>query len=167
LNLRERLPFIALIILSIAVVLGLVELIPHLRVDEPLLSFHPVDGQMAEKVSVVVDGDVLYPGLYDFDAGTPIGELLERAGCSEYPQTVQLIIGTDEALASPQRVDLNRAEQWLLEALPGIGPTKAAAIVQYRACHGPFTYIEQVQRVEGIGESTFQEIAPFLTVTGS
>ena len=166
-NLRERLPFIAIIILSIAVVVGLVELIPHLRVDEPVLSFQPSDGQTTDKVSVVVDGNVLYPGLYEFDAGTPIGELLERAGCSDSPQTVQLIVGADEALAEPQRVDLNRAGQWLLESLPGIGPTKAAAIVQYRACHGPFTYIEQVQRVECIGESTFQEIAPFLTVTGS
>jgi competence protein ComEA len=39
---------------------------------------------------------------------------------------------------SPQQVDINRADSWLLAALPGIGEAKAQAIINYRALHGPF-----------------------------
>ena len=61
-------------------------------------------------------------------------------------------------------VDINTADEALLDTLPGIGPSKAAAIVAYRNAHGPFAAIEDMQNVSGIGASTYAGLAPFITV---
>ncbi len=61
-------------------------------------------------------------------------------------------------------VDLNRAGAVELEQLPGIGPTRAAAIVAHRAEHGPFRSPGDLRAVPGIGEATFQTLAPLIVV---
>ncbi|HEV7367309.1 MAG TPA: ComEA family DNA-binding protein [Gemmatimonadales bacterium] len=48
-------------------------------------------------------------------------------------------------------LDINSATAAELDALPGVGPAKAAAILQYRQQHGPFTAIEELARVPGFG----------------
>lgn len=55
-------------------------------------------------------------------------------------------------------VDLNSATQQELEALPGVGPTKAAAIIKYRQKHGPFLRVEDLTEVNGIGQKTIATI---------
>jgi competence protein ComEA len=60
---------------------------------------------------------------------------------------------------SDGRIDLNRASAAELEALPGIGPAKAAAIVGHRDEHGPFGEPGDLRAVTGIGEKTFQGLA--------
>jgi len=55
-------------------------------------------------------------------------------------------------------VDLNTATaEQLAEALQGVGPAKAEAIVEYRQQHGPFTSIDQLLQVQGIGEATLEK----------
>ena len=49
------------------------------------------------------------------------------------------------------RLDLNRAGPAELKLLPGIGPSKAAAIVAYRQAHGPFASVSELRNVRGIG----------------
>ncbi|MBU6491024.1 ComEA family DNA-binding protein, partial [Patescibacteria group bacterium] len=66
--------------------------------------------------------------------------------------------------AAAALVNINTADATLLDTLPGIGPSKAAAIVEYRDVHGPFASIEDIQNVSGIGPSTYAGIAPFITV---
>lgn len=61
-------------------------------------------------------------------------------------------------------ININTADAELLDTLPGIGPSKAAAIIDYRTEHGPFARIEDIQNVSGIGPSTFADIQPFITV---
>ncbi len=61
-------------------------------------------------------------------------------------------------------VDLNRASAAELEQLPGIGPARAAAIVEYRERHGPFAVPGDLRGVSGIGEATFQDLAPLVVV---
>lgn len=53
-------------------------------------------------------------------------------------------------LADALRVDLNTADEDTLCLLPGIGPAKAKAIVEYREQHGPFVSLEQVALVKGV-----------------
>lgn len=47
-------------------------------------------------------------------------------------------------------LDVNRADAEALTELPGIGPAKAAAIVAYREEHGPFSSLEELEKVSGI-----------------
>jgi competence protein ComEA len=62
-------------------------------------------------------------------------------------------------------VDLNRASAAELETLPGIGPAKAAAIIDHREQHGPFRVPGDLRDVPGIGERTFQRLAELVTVS--
>ena len=61
-------------------------------------------------------------------------------------------------------ININTADATLLDTLPGIGPSKATAIVDYRIQHGPFAHIEDIQNVSGVGPSTFADIEPLITV---
>jgi len=64
----------------------------------------------------------------------------------------------------PQKIDINRAEAWLLEALPGIGESKAQAIIAYRQQNGGFKHITEITEVEGIGPAIYEEIKDLITV---
>jgi competence ComEA-like helix-hairpin-helix protein len=63
------------------------------------------------------------------------------------------------------KVDLNTATAADLEALPGIGPTYARRIIEYRQQRGPFTDISQIKEVRGIGEALYARINDRLTVS--
>lgn len=62
-------------------------------------------------------------------------------------------------------LDLNAAELDDLMGLPGIGETRAAAILDYRARRGPFQSPEELMEVPGIGPATFEQLRPYITVT--
>jgi competence protein ComEA len=61
-------------------------------------------------------------------------------------------------------VSLNSADLAALEAIPGIGPVKAAAILQYRDEVGGFSSVEELLDVTGIGPATLESIRPYVTV---
>lgn len=69
---------------------------------------------------------------------------------------------TDSLGLPVQKIDLNRASEAELVLLPGIGPKRARAIVDYRAEFGPFGEIADVQRVDGIGPATLARITPWV-----
>lgn len=60
-------------------------------------------------------------------------------------------------------LDVNRATRDELTRLPGIGPVKAQAIIDYRTNHGPFTSIGELDEVPGIGPSTLEALRPLVT----
>ena len=59
-------------------------------------------------------------------------------------------VGDPEALIAPQLIDLNTADAKTLCRLPGVGETRAAAILADRAVNGPYETLQDVCRVEGI-----------------
>jgi len=67
-------------------------------------------------------------------------------------------------LAPGQTVNINKASLEELDALPGIGPTKAQAIIDYRNEHGGFNSIEDIQKVKGIKEGEFSKIQDLIRV---
>ncbi len=69
------------------------------------------------------------------------------------------------AVDAEGRVDLNRADAAALQTIPGIGPSKAQRILEYRETSGPFAKIEDIKNVSGIGNKTFESIRDYLTVS--
>lgn len=61
-------------------------------------------------------------------------------------------------------VDLNTATVKELEQLPGIGPTTANAIVQFRAKSGRIRRVEDLLAVRGISEGKLEKLRPYVTV---
>jgi competence protein ComEA len=61
-------------------------------------------------------------------------------------------------------VDLNTADESALDALPGIGPATAAAIIEHREQIGRFTSVDQLLDVRGIGEAKLEQLRPLVTV---
>jgi competence protein ComEA len=66
--------------------------------------------------------------------------------------------------AGPQ-VNLNTATQAELEKLPGVGPSLASRILEYRTKNGGFKKIEELMNVKGVGEKSFLKLKPQITVT--
>jgi len=71
---------------------------------------------------------------------------------------------TDSQQASSGLVNINRATAAELEKLPGVGPSTAQAIIDYRNSHGPFASPEDLLNVKGIGPSKFAAMQPLVGV---
>jgi len=115
--------------------------------------------------SIYVGGAVNNAGFYPLTDGDSIESVIQAAGGTTNADlaTIKLYIPAvgEEA---PQKININRAEVWLLEALPGIGETKAEAIIAYRQQYGPFRNINELLKVEGIGPTTYEQIEHLITV---
>lgn len=66
--------------------------------------------------------------------------------------------------ASPAIVDLNTATAEQLDTLPGVGPATASAILAYRDQHGPFSAVDDLLEVRGIGDAKLEQIRPLAKV---
>lgn len=139
-------------------------------------------------VTVHVSGAVATPGLVTLPAGSRAGDAVDVAGgllTDADPAGINLAreladgdhvhvpregeappAGTDaSAGADPAGpIDLNAAGEAELQTLPGVGPARATAIVEHRREHGPFAVPGDLRDVAGIGEATFQRLAPLVTV---
>lgn len=67
------------------------------------------------------------------------------------------------AVAAGAGIDINAATALELETLPGIGPKKAQAIIEYRKKNGPFESIDELQNVKGLGKSSVEKMRPDIT----
>ena len=117
---------------------------------------------------ISVTGAVNVPGVYSLTSGDSIDALLQSAGgttASADLDRIKLYITSIDEAEVPQKVDLNRAESWLLQALPGIGETRAQAIVNYRQQNGRFRHISEITSVEGIGTATYEKVKHLITVS--
>ncbi len=127
-----------------------------------------------------VTGAVRRPGLYAIKEGDRLADLIDLAGGiteSADMQAVNLavrvndedhwtvptvgeptIVPPNSASVEPTdgRVDINTADAEMLETLPGIGETRAQAIIHHREEHGPFERVDDIVAVPGIGPSTLE-----------
>lgn len=144
-------------------------------------------------IAVDVSGAVHRPGVYFLEAGCRVQDAIEAAGGflpEAFTQTINMaaqladgskvlvpIIKVQDPSApsspdSPSQqtnqtlfpININTASKESLMQLPGIGETKAQAIIDYRTQHGPFTEAEQIQQVSGIGPATFENLKDLITI---
>lgn len=69
-----------------------------------------------------------------------------------------------QAPASKARININTAPASELENLPRIGPKVAQRIVDFRTKNGNFKKVEEIMKVQGIGEKVFEQIKELITV---
>jgi competence protein ComEA len=114
-----------------------------------------------------IGGAVANPGIYPWQEGDTVETLLSDAGVEPGADLSHIEIYVPQAgeTASIQKIDINRAEVWLLEALPGIGEVLAQRIVDYRGTNGPFRTIEDLLKVSGISQGTLDKIKDYVTVS--
>lgn len=113
---------------------------------------------------VYICGAVNNPGYYNLETGDSIESLIQAAGGISGADLNRIELSVSQEEDAPQKIDINRAEAWLLEALPGIGEVKAQAIIDYREQNGLFKNTNELLNVEGIGQSTLDSIEGLITV---
>ena len=69
--------------------------------------------------------------------------------------------------SSAPQIDLNRATVEELESVPGIGEVMAQRIVDFREQHGPFSRVDDLLKVKGIGEKSLEKLRPYFKVSAS
>lgn len=142
----------------------------------------------ATVILVDVAGWVRRPGVYEFAEGARVIDAIDAAGgarpgavLSSLNLAAPLVAGTQvlvpkESQSAPTTetgtgtsgatglVNVNSATNAELETLPGIGEVIAQAIVDHRTENGPFTSVEQLVDVSGIGDATLENIRELVTV---
>jgi competence protein ComEA len=134
---------------------------PGTAIEISLPSAQPRPGE------IYIGGEVNNPGIYPLYADDDIAGLIAAAGGitgDADGENLELIVPGSGEVASSQLININLAEAWLLEMLPGIGAVKAQAIIEYRERNGPFRNIQELSEVDGIGESTLEQIEHLITV---
>lgn len=101
---------------------------------------------------------------------------LQEVGASHEPSARAEVLSTDDQPADSHRssrgagesdallVAINLAGEEELQTIPGIGPVLARRILAYRTEVGAFGKIEELKRVKGIGEKTFEKIKPYVSL---
>ena len=131
---------------------------------------------------VDVAGAVPRPGVYELAEGSRVKDAVEVAGgflAEADKATINLaapvtdgqkldipfLAGTEPlgvpppaVTNAPTLININTADAATLATLPGIGPSLAQAIIDFREQNGDYYYIEDIMNVSGIGESTFANI---------
>ena len=127
-------------------------------------------------VTVHVAGDVKSPGLYELKSGARVAEAIEAAGGAMNAADMdalnlarpvrdgeRIAVGASEAQAGGL-VNLNTASEAELVTLPGVGPVLAARIISHREANGPFTSVDDLDAVSGVGPAVLAGLREDATV---
>ncbi|MFV0306154.1 MAG: helix-hairpin-helix domain-containing protein [Desertimonas sp.] len=141
-------------------------------------------------VVVHVAGAVVAPGIVELAAGSRVADAVELVGgaqpdadlgainlaaplqdgqqvyvprAGEAVAPVAAVPGAGSPSVPTGPVDLNRASEVELDALPGIGPATAAAIVAHRDANGPFASVDDLEAVRGIGPAKLDALRGLVT----
>lgn len=162
------------------------------KVSEETEDSHKVENSEAKMLYIYVCGYVNKPGVYTLSEGSRVFDLFALAGgltenaATDYWNQARLL--TDgEMIYVPSKeeaknhthdgetsniiendksnkVNINTAKKEELMTLPGIGETKALAIITYRQENGPFSSVEELKEVEGIKEAVFSKLKDLIEI---
>lgn len=133
-------------------------------------------------ISVNIDGAIKIPGLYEVSPTTVLEDLIFYAGGLLDNANLKGI-NKDENLKNYQTyyipftekiedfndplnelININTAKKEELMSLPGIGESKALAIIEYRNENGPFKELRDLMNVTGIGEKIYEQLLEKITI---
>ncbi|MGO5673946.1 competence protein ComEA [Bacillus subtilis] len=145
-----------------------------------------------ETIVIDIKGAVQHPGVYEMRTGDRVSQAIEKAGgTSEQADEAQVnlaeILQDGTVVYIPKKgegtavqqggggsvqsdggkgalVNINTATLEELQGISGVGPSKAEAIIAYREENGRFQTIEDITKVSGIGEKSFEKIKSSITV---
>ena len=138
-------------------------------------------------IYVDLKGEVKNPGVYKLESDSRLFQVITLAGgltenanvnainmsillkdqMSIYIPSIFDEVDTENThidVPDDGKININQANGELFETLPGIGPSTAANIIEYRDEHGYFNVIEDIMNVPNIGEATFEQIKDLITV---
>lgn len=147
--------------------------------------------QMPQPMKADIKGAVQKPGVYEAAEGDRVIDLLEKAGGltdkadgtkinfalnitdemviyvpekGEILEEATVEDGKARGQQDNGKINLNQANESELQMLPGIGPSKAAAIIEHRETNGPFKDVADLKLISGIGEKTFEKLKEHISV---
>src|SRR5271156_2161110 len=148
---------------------GLVTLAPGARIADALKAAGgATDGadtvglNMARQVD---DGEQIVVGIAPVKGQPPVlGSSATSGTAAPGPPGTGSHPGRPDKPGRPAAVNLNTATVQQLDALPGVGPVTAAAIVAWRDANGKFTSVDQLAEVDGIGPGRLEKLRPLVRV---
>lgn len=178
--------YIGVAIIVILIVIG------FMRPPKEQQSILPVADYQEEPISEIIyiyvdiKGAVEYPGVYKIEKSSRLFQVVNLAGglledADSNAINLSMILGDQDVIYVPfigeeypnvidqnnydvgGVININSANIEQLQQLPGIGPSTAQNIIDYRNEHGPFETVEDIMNVSGIGESTFENIQESIT----
>ncbi|MGI5969422.1 MAG: helix-hairpin-helix domain-containing protein [Lachnospiraceae bacterium] len=139
-----------------------------------------------ESVVVYVTGAVLHPGVYEVGGNMRVSDAIEAAGgfknnaAADYLNLAAQLsdgekitvptkkeakaLNKDDDSDESHLVNINTAAKEELMTLPGIGESKADAIIAYRQENGGYRNIEELMQISGIKEGVYSKISEYITV---
>lgn len=160
---------------------------PRTSTPEPVSLSADTSASASPSGELVIDvvGKVKRPGIVTLPAGSRVHEAVAEAGgvrgkadtstlnmARVLTDGEQIIVGDAPAAGGPSaggppaagaRISLGTATLEQLDTLPGIGPVTAQAILDHQSEHGPFTSVDDLLDVKGIGEKTLSDIRDRVT----
>ena len=138
------------------------------------------------KIKIHILGEVNYNGILELEEGSRIDDAIKKAGGITDQADITKInlaykLSDGQKLYIPsitdeeteyilenekieEKININTATQTELETLPGVGPSLALKILNYRKENGKFKTIEEIQNVSGVGENKYEEIKEKITI---
>ena len=148
--------------------------------------------ELPAKIMVDLKGQIKQPGVYQANTDERVIDVISRAGgltdkadqgqvnFAEHVkdemiiyipakgETAPISSGSTTSLSvgdqKTAKININKADETELQNLPGIGPAKAAAIVEYRNTSGPFKVVEDLKNISGIGDKTFEKLKDLISI---
>ncbi|WP_019154586.1 helix-hairpin-helix domain-containing protein [Robertmurraya massiliosenegalensis] len=160
-------------------------------IEEPFQEVEETKEQGEQEILVDVKGAVHQPGVYKATVGDRVKDVIDKAGgvtdeanssatnfamrvtdemvvyvplIGEEGDEMELGFSGDGSDTANQKININKASSTELETLPGIGPAKAEAIIEYRESNGGFKTIEDIMSISGFGQKTFEKLQESITV---